>query len=55
MDKGEIKVEYLPTELMLADYFTKPLHGAKFKYFRDFIMGWRPISDLKYDFKSAVP
>ena len=47
IDKGEIRVEYLPTDLMLADYFTKPLNGAKFEYFREFIMGWRPISELK--------
>ena len=48
IDKGEVKVEYLPTDLMVADYFTKPLNGAKFKMFREFIMGWRPMSDLKH-------
>ena len=49
IDKGEMKVEYLPTDLMLADYFTKPLNGTKFEYFRSFIMGWRPMSELNYD------
>ena len=29
IDKGEMKVEYLPTDLMLADYFTKPLNGTQ--------------------------
>ena len=48
IDKGEIKVEYLPTELMLADYFTKPLNGKQFEYLREFIMGWRPMSELNY-------
>ena len=52
VEKGEIKVEYLPTDLMLADFFTKPLHGSKFHYFRDFIMGWKPISDLRYSRES---
>ena len=47
-------MEYLPTDLMLADYFTKPLHGAKFAFFRDFIMGWKPISELKYEVKSVT-
>ena len=32
---------------MIADFFTKPLVGALFHKLRDFIMGWRPMSDLK--------
>ena len=35
-----------PTDKMLVDFFTKPLQGNKFHYFREFIMGWRPISEL---------
>ena len=27
IDKGEVRVKYCPTHLMLADYFTKPLMG----------------------------
>ena len=27
---GELRVEYCPTDEMVADYFTKPLQGAKF-------------------------
>ena len=38
-DKGEIRIEYCPTDDMLADYFTKPLQGAKFVKFRKGIMG----------------
>ena len=49
IEKGEVKVEYLPTDLMLADFYTKPLNGAKFEYFRKFIMGWRPMSELHYE------
>ena len=46
VDKGEVKVEYLPTHIMLADYFTKPLQGSQFRVLREFIMGWRPMKDL---------
>ena len=46
VDKGEVKIEYCPTYLMLADYFTKPLQGRMFKLFRDVIMGYRPLEDL---------
>ena len=46
VDKGEIKVKYCPTYLMIADYFTKPLQGRLFNLFRDVIMGYRPLSDI---------
>ena len=41
VERGDIKIEYEPTEVMVADYFTKPLQGAAFKKFRDIIMGIR--------------
>eukprot|EP00392_Amoebophrya_sp_AT5.2_P019736 g20709.t1 len=31
VDKGDIKIEYLPTAMMLADTLTKPLQGALFR------------------------
>ena len=37
-DSGEVDIEYCPTEEMVADYFTKPLQGAKFRKFRKLIM-----------------
>ena len=46
IDKKEMRVEYCPTEHMLADYFTKPSQGARFKNYRDYIMGYKPISEL---------
>ena len=46
VDKGEIVVEYCPIELMLADYFTKPLTGALFHKFRNIIMGYVPITEI---------
>ena len=34
----ELKIEYCPTDNMVADYFTKPLQGKKFFQFRNTIM-----------------
>jgi len=36
--QGDIRVEYCPTENMIADFFTKPLQGSLFKRFRALIM-----------------
>jgi hypothetical protein len=46
INKGELKVEYCPTLLMIADYFTKPLMGARFRELRAVIMGHKSIYDL---------
>jgi hypothetical protein len=35
----EIRIEYCPTGIMVADYFTKPLQGTIFQQLRDMIMG----------------
>ena len=34
----KLKIEYFPTDNMVADYFTKPLQGKKFFQFRNTIM-----------------
>ena len=39
VDKGEVKVQYCPTLMMIADYFTKPLMGHRFRKLRSIIMG----------------
>ena len=44
---GEVSVKYCSTEVMLADFFTKPHQGGLFHRFRDVIMGWKPISSLE--------
>ena len=36
--KGEIKLCYCATDEMIADFFTKPLQGAKFKKLRKLLM-----------------
>ena len=33
--RGQTRVEYCPTEHMVADFFTKPLQGASFTKFRN--------------------
>ena len=43
--KGEVKVEWCPTEDMTGDFWTKPLQGAQFRRFRDLIMGVVPQPD----------
>ena len=48
IDKGELRVEYCPSSIMLADFFTKPLQGHLFKKFRGVIMVHAPISSLSY-------
>ena len=36
--KGDLHIEYCPTDNMVADFFTKPLQGKKFLQFRKVIM-----------------
>ena len=36
--RGEVSIEYCPTDDMIGDYMTKPLVGAKFYKFRGWIM-----------------
>ena len=40
--KGDVKVEWCPTEDMTRDFWMKPLQGALFRRFRDLIMGVVP-------------
>ena len=39
VDKKEVQIEYCPTYIMLADYYTKALQGKLFTQLRDTIMG----------------
>ena len=48
VDKKELRIEYCPSLIMLADFFTKPLQGLLFQKFRDVIMGYKLISSLKW-------
>ena len=44
ISKGELSVEWCPTEDMVLDYGTKQLQGALFRKLRDQIMGVVPVS-----------
>ena len=37
--KGNVQVQYCPTDLMRGDLYTKPLQGKKFRNFRKQILG----------------
>ena len=39
VERQELTVHYCPTEKMVADFFTKPLQGGKFRNFRKLILG----------------
>ena len=39
---GEVRVEYCPTEKMIADFFTKPITGKRFIEIRNIIMNIGP-------------
>ena len=44
-----IEIKYCPTEIMIADFFTKLLQGNLFRKFRDVILGYVHIRTLFHD------
>ena len=45
--KEQVEIEYCPTNIMLGDFFTKPLQGSLFKKMQDVVMDLQPITILK--------
>ena len=43
VESGDIKVEYLNTKSMVADYLTKPLVGELFYKLRDLLLGYTTL------------
>ena len=41
--KGEIKIEYCLTKLMVADVLTKPVQGRLFLELRDLLLGYKEL------------
>ena len=46
VEKGHIIIKYCPTEAMIGDYMTKPLHGKKFNEFRQRILNLPLVAQL---------
>ena len=46
IENDKIKIEYCPTSVMIADFFTKPLQGNLFHRLRAVILGHAPIDSL---------
>jgi hypothetical protein len=38
VQRGDLMIEYVPTEEMIADVLTKPMSGSKFEYFRKLLL-----------------
>ena len=43
---GEVKVLYCSTSSMLGDFFSKPLQGELFRYYRAILMGYVSIEEI---------
>ena len=49
VSRGEISIEYCPTEDMVGDYHTKSLQGSPFRRFRNTIMGIKEEDIAQYN------
>ena len=38
IEKGNVEIEYCPTDKMVGDYLSKPLQGSKFREFQTSIL-----------------
>jgi hypothetical protein len=54
LDKKELELQWCPTHLMIADYFTKPLQGKQFKLLRDLIMGYMHINEFLKEIERSI-
>ena len=48
VDAEEMEIRYMPTESMIADFFTKPLTGQLFVDMRDKVLGTSTNADAWY-------
>ena len=55
IDRKRVSVEYCPTNLMWADFFTKPLQGSQFRLLRALIMNLKLTPELQALMKQADP
>ena len=45
IEKGNVSVEWCPTDKMVGDFMTKPHQGTQFKEFRDKVLGGGCLKD----------
>ncbi len=43
ISSGELKMVHVPTDLMIADFMTKPLTGKQFSVLQDRLFGHHPV------------
>ena len=48
-----IEIKYCPTEIMIADFFTKPLQGNLFKKLRDVVLGYVHVRTLFHEHEKS--
>jgi len=53
--QNDIEVEYCPTSVMLADFFTKPLQGSLFRNMRDVSQGLTEYATLRSLYDKGTP
>ena len=57
IQRERLMVKHCPTEIMIADYLTKPTQGTLFKKLRDILMGIAPFpmeEHVEYPIKSIA-
>ena len=54
IEAKDVSVQYCPTQEMVADFFTKPLHGVLFQKFRNEIMNVDPATVSFQDHRSVL-
>lgn len=53
VDSEGLTIRYCPTDIMLADFFTKALQGNLFRKFKDIILGYLHTKSLLTDMSSS--
>ena len=46
IEKKQVRIIYCPTENMLSDFFTKPIQGELFRFFKSILMGHTSIANI---------
>ena len=54
IEKGNVEIEYCPTDKMVGDYLSKPLQGSKFRKFRTSILNLKAEDPKSQSRKDSV-